>query len=47
MDKIALLDEGRLIGFGTHDELLETCPEYRKMVELQMLEDEIGGTRNE
>ena len=25
MDKIALLDEGRLIGFGTHDELLETC----------------------
>lgn len=47
MDKIALLDEGKLIGFGNHEELLANCPEYRKMVELQRLEDEIGGEVNE
>lgn len=47
MDKIALLDEGRLIGFGSHEELLAECPEYQKMVELQRLEDEIGGVAGE
>ncbi|HHX80484.1 MAG TPA: ABC transporter ATP-binding protein [Acholeplasmataceae bacterium] len=47
MDKIALLDEGRLIGFGSHEELLAGCPEYQKMVELQRLEDEIGGVDGE
>ena len=40
MDKIAFLDEGRLLGFGTHEQLVATCPEYRKTVELQRLEDE-------
>jgi ATP-binding cassette subfamily B protein len=47
LDKISLLDEGRLIGFGSHQELLRTCPEYKKMVDLQRLEDEVGGVRNE
>lgn len=47
LDKIALLDEGRLIGFGSHQELLRTCPEYKKMVDLQRLEDEVGGVGNE
>ncbi|MDD4000502.1 MAG: ABC transporter ATP-binding protein, partial [Bacilli bacterium] len=47
LDKIALLDEGQLVGFGTHDELLKNCPEYQKMVRLQRLEDEIGGVENE
>ena len=42
MDKILFLDEGRLIDAGTHAELLERCGEYRKMVELQKLEEEGG-----
>ncbi|MBP5765442.1 MAG: ABC transporter ATP-binding protein, partial [Clostridia bacterium] len=39
MDKILYMDRGRVLGFGTHEELMETCPEFRKTVELQRLED--------
>lgn len=39
MDKILFLDEGKLIDFGSHEELLARCPEYAQMVELQKLED--------
>jgi ATP-binding cassette subfamily B protein len=46
LDKIALIDEGRLVGFGSHDQLLKTCPLYKKMVSLQKLEDEVGGEIN-
>ena len=46
MDKILFLDEGRLVAVGSHEELMETCPAYRKMVELQRLEEE-GGERND
>lgn len=45
MDKIAFIDDGRLIAVGSHDELYNTCEEYRKMVELQRLEDEVGGEK--
>ena len=30
------LDEGRMIGRGTHAQLLETCPQYREIHETQM-----------
>lgn len=30
-DKIAVLDEGRMVGLGTHDELMQTCPVYREI----------------
>ena len=43
MDKILYMDRGRVLGFGTHAELMETCPEFRKTVELQRLEDEREG----
>jgi ATP-binding cassette subfamily B protein len=46
MDKIALIDEGKLVGFGSHEQLLKTCPLYKKMVSLQKLEDEVGGEIN-
>ena len=45
MDKILFIDEGRLAAAGTHAELLAACPEYRRMVELQKLEEE-GGADN-
>ncbi|MBR2343865.1 MAG: ABC transporter ATP-binding protein [Clostridia bacterium] len=42
MDKIIFLDEGRVAAVGSHDELLLSCPKYRKTVELQRLEEERG-----
>ena len=45
MDKILFIDEGKLAAVGTHDELYETSPAYRKMVDLQKLEEE-GGAAN-
>jgi ATP-binding cassette subfamily B protein len=38
MDKIIFLDDGRVTAVGTHKELLETCPDYRTMVELQQVQ---------
>ncbi len=45
MDKILFIDDGKLAAVGRHDALYETCPEYRKMVDLQRLEEE-GGASN-
>ena len=40
MDKILFVEEGRMAGVGTHEELYETNQAYRKMVDLQKLEEE-------
>ncbi|MBQ7230736.1 MAG: ABC transporter ATP-binding protein [Oscillospiraceae bacterium] len=40
MDKILFIEDGRMAGIGTHDELYENNPAYRKMVDLQKLEEE-------
>jgi ATP-binding cassette subfamily B protein len=42
MDKIIFIDEGAVVGVGTHAELIEKYPAYNTMVELQKLEDERG-----
>ena len=42
MDKIIYIDDGKIGAVGTHEELIETCPDYRTMVELQKLEEERG-----
>ena len=39
-DQILVLDQGRLTGRGTHQELLENCPAYREIVESQMQKKE-------
>ncbi|MBR6027774.1 MAG: ABC transporter ATP-binding protein [Clostridia bacterium] len=36
LDQILVLDEGRIIGRGTHAQLLETCPTYREIHRTQM-----------
>ena len=45
MDKILFIDDGALAAVGTHEDLYETNAEYRKMVDLQKLEEE-GGKHN-
>lgn len=42
MDKILFVEEGRLVAEGPHAELYETCLAYRKVVDLQRLEEEGG-----
>ena len=38
MDEIIVLHEGEMIGRGTHDELMDSCPEYRDIYKTQMSE---------
>jgi ATP-binding cassette subfamily B protein len=35
-DQIVVLEEGAVVGLGTHQELLATCPTYREIVESQL-----------
>lgn len=43
MDKIIYIDEGRIRAVGSHEDLFRNCEDYRRMVELQRMEDETGG----
>ena len=36
MTKILVLDEGKCIGYGTHEELLAACDTYREIFKVQM-----------
>jgi len=46
MDKILFIDDGKLAAVGTHEALYESNAEYRKMVDLQRLEEAEGGNGN-
>ena len=41
-EQIIVLHEGRIVGRGTHGELLKTCPEYREIAESQLSEEELA-----
>lgn len=41
-DRIIVLDEGRIVGMGTHHELLDTCDVYHEIVSSQLSEEEIA-----
>jgi ATP-binding cassette subfamily B protein len=41
-EKIIVLDNGRIVGMGTHRELLETSPEYREIAESQLSREEMA-----
>lgn len=42
-DKIIVLDEGRIVGMGTHAELMKNCSEYREIAESQLSQAELEG----
>lgn len=41
-DKILVLDEGKIVGTGTHDELLRSCEVYREIAKSQLSEAELS-----
>jgi len=44
-DKIVVLDEGRVVGQGTHAELLESCTQYREIAYSQLSPEELEAKR--
>lgn len=43
-DHILVLEDGKVAGHGTHEELLRSCPEYREIAFSQLSEEELGFT---
>ena len=41
-DLIVVLEDGEVVGRGTHDELLATCGTYREIVESQLTVEEVA-----
>lgn len=44
-DKIIVIDEGRIVGIGTHDELMESCPTYQEIAYSQLSKEELAHER--
>jgi len=42
-DQIIVLDEGKIVGKGTHKELMKNCEEYKEIAISQLSEKELGG----
>ncbi len=42
LDKIVVIDQGQVVGVGSHAELMKTLPLYQEMVKLQELEELVG-----
>jgi ATP-binding cassette subfamily B protein len=40
-DQIIVLDEGKIVGIGTHDELLQNCPTYLEIASSQLSKEEL------
>nr|WP_206076170.1 ABC transporter ATP-binding protein [Marinitoga lauensis] len=41
-EQIIVLDEGEIVGKGTHDELMKTCSVYREIAYSQLSEEELA-----
>ncbi len=46
-DQIIVLDEGQVVGHGTHEELLRSCPAYLEIAQSQLSATELGMTQEE
>ena len=42
-DQILVMEDGRIVGRGRHEELLRTCKTYREIAESQLSEEELSG----
>ena len=40
-DQIIVLDEGNIVGKGTHEQLLQTCPVYQQIAKSQLSEEDL------
>ena len=43
-DKIIVLDNGKMVGMGTHEELLKNCQVYQEIAYSQLSKEELDGT---
>jgi len=41
-DRIVVLDQGRVAGIGTHEELMKTCKVYQEIAYSQLSREELG-----
>ena len=41
-NQIVVLDEGRVVGIGTHEQLLDTCDTYREIAQSQLSKEELA-----
>ena len=46
-DQILVLDEGQIVGKGTHSELMKSCDVYRQIATSQLSEDELSDEKSE
>ena len=44
-DQILVMEDGRIVGRGTHETLLQSCRTYREIAESQLSEEELSGAR--
>lgn len=44
-DHIIVMDDGKMVGYGTHRQLMETCPVYQDIARSQLSEEELANAR--
>lgn len=44
-DRIIVMDDGKMVGYGTHRQLMETCPVYQGIARSQLSEEELANAR--
>ncbi len=44
-DRIIVMDDGKMVGYGTHRQLMETCPVYQDIARSQLSEEELANAR--
>ena len=45
-EQIVVLEEGKVVGKGTHEELMKTCETYKQIAISQLSEEELNGNNS-